>query len=210
MNLIKLSLILAFFCVVSFSAQAQNVKPKFKELILIGYYANAMYERGPHIIDYTIQITGNDTVSYTANNFDHKTHTYGMSDTIYRVPDSLVRELNKIFNGKRALKSHMITNKLKNGDSTYSDHIYFVKYIGANNTSDSFIAVQPFLDDQFSKLIDKVASIPRGKRWSNRKIYHDAEMENMVLDEQKKCDYIPKPEPPRVSKLEVADPGVKH
>jgi hypothetical protein len=205
MNLIKL-----FFIVTSLSffgvANAQNVKPKFKKLIFIGYYANTMSEHGPHIIDYTIQFNENDSVHYTANNFG-RNNVYGMSDTTYTIPDTLMKELNKIFNGKKALRSHMITDKLPNGDTTYAGHIYFITYTSGQNTSDSFIAVQPFLDKELSGLVDKITSIQRARAIIRRKIYKDSSLEARILDYQKTCKYIPHVPPPTVKSLTVASPS---
>jgi len=204
MNLIR-SFLLAIFLLASVvRLHAQNVKPKFKNITFIGYYASAMTNTGPRIMDYSI-IFSNDSVHYTANNFAMKNHEYGMSDTAYRIPDTLTRDLNKISDGKKLLKSHMITNKLKNGDSTYSDHIYFITYDAGKTSPDSFIAVQPFLDKQLSGLIDKITSLPRGKIIMKRKIYHDRALENQVLECQKTCNYIPKPTPPTLKELKVAN-----
>lgn len=204
MNLIKSVAVALFLFAFAISTQAQNIKPKFKNITFIGYYASAMTNTGPRIMDYSI-IFNNDSIHYTANNFAMKNHEYGMSDTAYHIPDTLMRDINKIFDGKKLLKSHMITNKLKNGDSTYSDHIYFITYDAGKTSPDSFIVVQPFLDKQLSGLIDKITSLPRGKIIMKRKIYNDRALENQVLECQKTCNYIPKPTPPTLKELKVAN-----
>jgi hypothetical protein len=111
MNLIKLSflaLCLSFFGV----ANAQNVKPKFKKILCTAYSYDS-YGNGV-IIDRWLEFNGDGTLHYISIEVG-KNH-FGTADTTYSIPDTLMVELNKVFNGKKALKSHMITDTLPGGD----------------------------------------------------------------------------------------------
>jgi len=214
---IKIFLLIAA-AFITCTSGAQQIKSKFKTIILVAYHpmgTGSDRHAAFYAMDYSIRFYANDSLQYTANNFSEVSlkspskFRFGMSDTTYRIPDELNSGINKIFDGKKPLKSHMITDKLPEGSDGYNDPVYFITY-KTDNTTDTFIAVPPFLDKKLKNLLYQIKILPRGKIWILKKIYHDSDLENMVKDFEKTCSYVPAPTPPRVSQLEVADPGVKH
>src|SRR5690349_9785942 len=102
MNLIKLSLLTAVSIgLISFSVQAQNVKPKFKKFLMVSYTS---YEKGSEKLIRIENIREIDSagVLHAVNNLYEKDHdTLSLSgkmlDTSYRVPDRVIQSLNKVF-----------------------------------------------------------------------------------------------------------------
>jgi hypothetical protein len=218
MNKIKIFLVIAATFITCISS-AQQTKPKIKTITLVAYHPIRTGSDGHaafYAMDYSIRFYQNDSLHYTANNYtpikpfeEPKKFRFGMSDTTYRIPEKLTSGINKIFDGKTPLKSHMITDKLPEGSDGYNDLVYFITY-KTYSTTDTFIAVPPFLDKKLKNFLDQINLLPRGKIWILKKIYHDNDLENMVKDFEKTCSYVPAPTPPKVSQLEIADPGVKH
>lgn len=208
----------AFFIVliISISANAQHIKPKFKNLTVVAYSYIVGQTNNRAFLNHSAQFDADDSLRFKSNNFtrvkpgDHRPFKFGMTDTTYVIPDALVAELNKFFSNKKPLKSHMITDKLPNGEEGYDGEIFYISYTNDDGVTDTFIAVPPFLDKKLNDLINQINTLPRGNNWALRKTYRDAVLEEMIEDFQKTCSYVPKPTPPKIMDLRVADPGINH
>jgi len=205
MNLIKLSLILAFFCLVSFSVQAQNVKPKFKKLQFIVYYPDNRTDNKYVWITSLLEIDQQGLLHHLSNfyldNF--------VKDTTYHAPDSLIVKVNDLLNNGKNLESHRIFNKMPR---PLSGPLVFINYTNENNKSDKIIFVDGFVDKDLEKLVINLRHIALPQTKQVGKVYRNKPLEALIFKYHLACKYIPKSndEAPKVNKLEVADPSVKH
>jgi hypothetical protein len=135
MNLVKI-FITSFFLVVCSIANAQKVKPQFKKLTDIIYEIDSTGNTKKIIIKDYFEIDSNGRAHLKSVYYN------GIADTTYRLSDTSISRLNKIFNGSKSLKSYMMTNKLPAGDHFYGP-LEFVSYTSINNTMDNIIVVTP-------------------------------------------------------------------
>jgi len=124
-----------------------------------------------------------------------------MSDTTYRVPDSLIIAFNQTLNGKKKLKQHLTTNKLSPGEH-YAGPFEFITYTDDNGKTDSMVIVMGFLDDELQSIVDKIWHLPFGRIVKQGKVYRNKILEAQVLKSHKECKYAPVIEaPPTVKEL---------
>jgi len=171
--------------------KAQNrVKPQFKNFTYATYEINGSGEdKKVNIID-LIEING--------YNVHRMTKYYkGISDTTYLLPDSLIEGLNSVLNGKRKLKSFMKVNRLPTGHH-YGGNLSFMCYTDLNNFKDNFIVVEPFMDENFLKVLNLISELPAS--YSNVKYTGDGvrntETEKTILKYHNSCKYLPSIESP--------------
>jgi hypothetical protein len=214
MNLIKLSLITAFFSVVAFSVKAQNVKLKYKKIILVTYRSSGKGSREFIRIESYKEINANGVVHDVYNVFDNY---YGdltfkgyMGDTTYKVPDSLVSILNSLFNGRKKLKEHSLNNKTST-IKHFAGPFEFLNYSTENHDDNLVIVTQEFLDQELNDVLDKLFRLPFTGIHIQGKVYRNKALEAKILSYHKACKCAPViEEPPTVMELEAPVPSVKH
>ncbi|HEY9002527.1 MAG TPA: hypothetical protein VIM89_14315 [Mucilaginibacter sp.] len=171
MNLVKLSLLAAFFIAVSFSAQAQNVKQKFKHFTYVDYYLdNSDKNQKFNIIQY-IDINETGFVHLKLKN------NVGILDTVYRLPDTLMIRMNNVFDGNKQLKSLMIKDKYPEG-TYYGGSLHFLKYTDYRNISRNFTMVPPFMDQDFNDLLEDIIFRPSDKA------YKTESLQNKIIESE--------------------------
>ncbi|HTD41514.1 MAG TPA: hypothetical protein VK671_12885 [Mucilaginibacter sp.] len=205
MNLIKFSVIASLFCALSISAQAQNVKPKFKKFILVSYRPSGSGNKQFVRIENYREIDENGILYRSDNSFNDYygdlTYDGRTTDTTYRIPDSLIIALNKVFNGSKKLTEHMITNKLPPG-ANFAGPFEFIAYTANDNTSDNLVIVPSFIDDEIRSLLEKIWRLPHSRIWKAGRVYRNKVIEAQVLKNHKASKYVPEiVEPPRVKEL---------
>jgi len=209
MNLIKLSAVAVILSAFSISAQAQNVKPKFKKFLYVTYGFSESYSGSKIIIaiEDFVEFNADGTLHYVSNRSRH--NVFGLTDTTYKIPDSLMIAFNKVFNGKKKLKSYVVADTLKTRDE--SDwRVYFVDYTANNNTSDNFLVIKQFLDKDIAALLDKILDLPHSNVIQKHKFYHNSSIEAQIIEYQKACKCIPGSSPPTIKQLEIASPPTNH
>jgi len=210
MNLIKLFLILAFFCVVSFSAQAQNVKPEFKKLIYVPYFLQLSGKDTVHYIGEHLEINGDGQAHYTRI---YGNHVAEARDSTYQLPDTLVTKLNKIFNGKSNLESYRIADRLPNG-YVYKGQLIYISFTDMRGKVHQYIDVKPYMSKEFNATL--AATIRIAKNITRKDIVlDDKALVDEIIKTQEDCKYCskieqPSNEPPSVQHLEIANPQNKH
>jgi hypothetical protein len=205
MNLIRLFLIVAFFSVFSFSVQAQNVKPKYKKIILVTYRPSGTGSREFIRIESYAEINENGIVHDVYNVFEDY---YGdltfkgyMGDTTYKIPDSLVTILNKVFNGSKKLKQHNINSKTDPIEH-FAGPFEFLSYSTANANDNLVIVTQEFLDQELNGALDKLFRLPFASIHVQGKVYRNKSLEARILLYHKACKCAPViEEPPTVKEL---------
>jgi len=214
MNLIKLSLIAAFFSVVSFSTQAQSVKPKFKKIVLVTYRTSGTGNKESVRIESYIEINENGTVHNVYNVFENN---YGplslkgyMGDTIYKVPDSLRVVLNNFFNGKKKLKQYSLnykTDTIKH----FAGPFEFLDYSTGTAEDKLVIVIQQYLSPELNDVLDKLFRLPFTGIHIQGKVYRNKALEAKILLNHKACKCTPViEEPPMVMELDAPTSSVKH
>ena len=209
MNLIKLSLVLTFFSVVSFSVQAQNVKPKFKKLIYVPYYLQLSGKDTVHYIGEYLEINENGQAHYIIA----FTSRPEVRDTVYQLPDTLIEKLNKIFNEKSKLDSYRIAEKQPNG-FIYKGRLIFLSFIDLNDKPHYYIDVKPYMSPEFNMVLDAIIHRARHVTYEDMRL-DTKELLNQIIKIQAECKYCSKIEdlsktPPTVQRLDIADPHHKH
>jgi hypothetical protein len=189
MNKIKLLLLVVYPLFASFGI-AQSVKPAFKKFVYV------TYEPSPSgksiVIDYLLEVDEFGTVHYKSKYDD------GIGDTTYKMPDSLITELNKIANGKRKLKSYMTINKLPDGEH-FAGPLEFMSLTADNGISDNFIVVMPFMTQDFIEIMDKVSYLRFPRLIQKGKTMATKTLMAKIINYQNASKYIPKiEEPPTV------------
>jgi len=116
MRFINLCFIL---CLLSFAmlANAQTVKPRFKELTLAVYQPNDSAKALGITMYAYYKINSEGIIHFIFNAFNTASHNFtGITrDTTYRLSDKSITELNKIFNGETTLRSYLVIDQLPHG-----------------------------------------------------------------------------------------------
>jgi hypothetical protein len=178
-----LLLCLSFFCL----SDAQQEKPHFKKFIQVIYEPTASGKS--ILIDYSLEIDESGTVHYKAKYDD------GVGDTTYKISDSLTMELNKLFNGKRKLRSYMDTDKMPEAQH-FAGPLEFISLADENGTVDNFIVVMPFMSKDFADVMDKVSYLRFPRISQKHKAMATPALITEILVCQNKSIYIPKIEQP--------------
>jgi hypothetical protein len=113
MRLINLYFTLCLFAF-AVVANAQTVKPRFKELTLAVYQPNDSAKAlGVTIYTY-YKINSDGIIHFILNDFNTSSHNFTgiTNDTTYRLSDKIITELNKVFNGETPLKSYIVLEQL--------------------------------------------------------------------------------------------------
>jgi hypothetical protein len=204
MTLIKLFL-LTICCLSFISGISQNVKPKFKKFEYIAYRPTVSENKKVARIEDYLSIDNEGNLRYVINRFEGSHYSNlsfkgSMSDTMYRIPDSLIAHLNMVFNGKGKLKDHMITDKMP---GHFAGPLEFITYTSANNQTDNFIVVEAFLDQELKDILDQIWHLPFGKAFKKGEVYRNQHLEGQVIKYQNACKYVPAIEaPPSLKSLD--------
>lgn len=207
MNLIKISVLAAFLCVFSTSIQAQNVKPKFKKIILVTYRPSGTGDKEFIRIENYTEINAVGIVHNVYNAFDDY---YGdltfkgyMGDTTYtyKISDSLIIALNKVFNGSKKLKQHNINSK-KDPTGHFAGPFQFLSYNTENAEDNLVIISQGFLDQELRGVLDKLFRLHFASIHVQGKVYRNKTLEAKILLCHEACKCAPVIEaPPTVKEL---------
>jgi hypothetical protein len=203
MNKIKIFLVIAV-AFITYTSGAQQVKPKFKELKLITYTIEGLGAGQYVVITHILEIDKNG-LAHKLDNFYLDGY---IKDTTYQIPDTLIVRLNKIFNGDLPLERHRITDRMP---GEYEGPPEFISYQAVNKITDNFGFIDSYIDKELNDVVWDMSK-PWPQKRQIGKTYHNKELEAVILKYHLACKYLPQKthEPPRVSSLEIADPGVKH
>jgi hypothetical protein len=138
---------------VSCAVVAQNVKPGFKQFLLVTYRPNDPVNPGKMKIEKSLEINGKGHAELKLN------YTEGIADTTYQLSETLITRLNKIFNGKQELKSYMIKDRFPEG-TTFRGALLYLSYTDDKDVIHNFIVVPPFMSQEFNDLLDQVTLTP--------------------------------------------------
>jgi hypothetical protein len=208
MNLFRLFVIAVCITALSTATQAQQVKPIFKKLVYAVYRPTLSNNKKTVRIQDYLEIDSNGMfrniyIIYKDDYGNHLSYEGRMWDTIYRMPDSIIIKLNKVFNGSKKLADHMVTYKLKEG-ALWAGPFHFLTYTDDNNKMDNLVVVTPsFLDDELADLLNKFWHLPGARVKRNGNIYRNKPFEAEVSKYHYACKYAPQiVEPPKVMLLE--------
>jgi hypothetical protein len=121
--------------------------------------------------------------------------------------------LNKVFKKGRHLEANVVDHKLSNG-SDYKGWLNFISFIDLDGNTRSFIDIKPYMSREFNALVDAITHKASTFIDTGAEIHYKP-LIRQILDCENSCKYCPPIDditknPPRVSKLEVADPAGKH
>jgi len=192
MNPIKLIIAVLFLFLCTIPAIAQNVKPEFKKFMYVVYRPNDSLRKLRFTIEYYIEINNNGTAHFVLNEYNGLSYIGLMKDSTYIVPDTVMIALNKIFNGRRRLDTHVTLDKHRN-DSGFSGPLRYIAYSTKNNTVDHLILSGLVLDDDLLYVLNKLHNwMPFVRTSQKRKVYHDKLIEEEIITYHKACHHIPK------------------
>ena len=136
MNLIKKLLLTTSLFAFAVTANAQNVKPKFKEITLVGYRPNDSTKKLAVTINIYYHINADGIIHIIMNEMNGLNYTGFVRDTTYKLADEVISTLNKIFNGERKLSSYMVEAKPTKGTSLRVPAI-FMGYVAVNGAAEA-------------------------------------------------------------------------
>lgn len=203
MNLIKKLLLTTSLFAFAVTANAQNVKPKFKEITLVGYRPNDSTKNLAVTINIYYHINADGIIHIIMNEMNGLNYTGFVRDTTYKLADEVISALNKIFNGERKLSSYMVEAKPTKGTSLRVPAI-FTSYVAVNGAADQMVLSQDFFCCDMNTALNRI--IFARQAWVERNIgvYHDNALEARILKEHLSCKCIPAVEaPPTVKHLEI-------
>ena len=189
-------------------ANAQTVKPKFKELTLAFYQPNDSAKTLGITMYAYYKINSDGIIHFIFNEFNTASHNFtGITrDTSYQLSDKMIIELNKIFNGEKNLRSYMVIDKLPKG-VIISGPGNFITYKTDNGKTDNLIFSQSFFGANVNLVLNRIFFAQLARTTHSGKIYHDRALEAQIIKYHKACNCIPKTEePPTVKELPV---GIK-
>jgi hypothetical protein len=189
------------------TANAQMVKPLFKELTLAVYIPNDSTNNLAVTINMYFHVNSEGTIHIIMNQMDptnyvgKPTKYTGFTwDTTYRLVDSTISKLNRIFNGHKSLSAYRIRPKLTTGTSLLRPGT-FISYVTPSGATDKIV----FGNDAFGRDMNSTLSIiyfARGARIrQSTGVYHDRALEAEILKDHLACNCIPAVDAP---------PTVKH
>lgn len=212
MNLIKLSLSLVFFSVVSFSVQAQNVKPAFKKFVFVTYRASDVGNKKVIRPEAIIKV-GSDGIMHRISNtyFDNSANLSFtgilVADTTYQVPDSLMSKLNRVFEDKSNLVQPTEFRKLHKKQSYYGPYM-FISFIDNDRSTHNLIIADLFdRNIEFRNILIKFLYEHSKMNRGNEPVMRDKQLEATILKYHDECKNLPQLQ---FENLEIADPLIKH
>jgi len=164
-------------------ANAQSVKPAFKKLWFASYETAKPGKVKAVAVKDLIEITETGAVHFRTVYYN------GVADTTYQLAEDLIIKLNKIFNGDKKLESRMVANRLKPGEH-YAGNLSLISYVDHKDKIDNFIYVEPFMNDQFNDLMQKLPILPSKVSYKGQ-IIEDKAIENQIIESNNVCTYLP-------------------
>ena len=212
MNLIKLLPIAIFFSVVSFSVQAQNVKPEFKKFVFVTYRASDIGNKKVLRPETIMEVNGEGTMHRFSNTyFDNSANLSFtgvlVADTTYQVPDSLISKLNKVSEDKTNLIQPTEFRK-SHKKQDYHGPYMFISLSDNNGGIHNLIIADLFdINIEFRKILIKFLYERSKMNRGNEPIIRDQQLEATILKYHGNCKNLPQLQ---FINLEVADPLIKH
>jgi|GEM_PF-3741248 len=210
MNLIKklflITSIFAFFV----TANAQNIKPQFKELTVAIYIPNDSAKRLAVTINIFYHIDADGLIQIIMNKMDPLNYhgkptkyTGLVRDTTYKLADDVISKLNAVFNGERKLSSYMVKPKPTKGTSLLVPAT-FISYVALNGATDKMVFADDFFDSDMNMVLNKIIFARKARSEKNIGVYHNKALEAEILKDHLACKCIPAVEaPPTVKNLVI-------
>ncbi len=212
MNLIRLPLVAAFFSIISFSSQAQNVKPEFKKFVYVTYQASDIGNKKVIRPEAIMEMNDEGTMHRFSNTyFDNSANLSFtgilVADTTYQVSDSLMSKLNKVFEDKTNLIQPTEFRKSHKKQDYHGPYI-FISFTDNNGGIHNLIIADFFdINIEFRKILIKFLYERAKTNRGNEPIIRDKQLEAMILKYHSNCKNLPQLQ---FINLEVADPLIKH
>jgi len=188
---------LFFACILMFvlgKASAQSAKPSFKELTYISYHTDVIKGVTHIAIEDYLHINSTGTVRYIMNVYDGNAYLGKESDTTYKLNDTTVYTLNKVFNGKTSLKSHLATTTL--GHAHYAGSYECIIYTDLAGKTDHLLFIASLLDPQLYRVVNDVIDHMPFAYSRSKAPYRNLQVESKLAEWYKTCNYMPKIEAP--------------
>jgi|GEM_PF-1000758 len=213
MNLIKQSLLIAFIDLVSFSVQAQNVKPAFKKFVYVTYSASSISNKKTIRPEVIMELNSEGIMHRFFNiYFDNSANLsfYGAilgGDTTYRVSDSLISKLNKIFEKKTNLIQPTEFRKSHKKEDYHGPYM-FISFTDNNGGIHNLIIADLFdINIEFRNILINFLYERSKMNRGNEPLVRDGELEVTILKYHSTCKNLPQL---KFINLEVKDPLIKH
>ncbi|RWY46254.1 hypothetical protein [Mucilaginibacter gilvus] len=170
----------------SFSARAQNVKPAFASFLYITYDYDEATKKAD--IREIMEISSNGLLHL----LDKLPN--GIIETNYPLADTSIAKLNKFFNGKKPLKSYMVTDHI---DPRFhrANPLEYISYTDLKGNTYPFTLVNEFMAQGFRDAVNQLWKMPSKIAYKGRTLNTPALLKQ-ILDTQKKAGYVPKIEDP--------------
>ncbi len=210
----KIRLLLFVICLFfAGAAIAQNVKPEFKKFLYVIYRPSGTGSNKFVRIETAMEINSDGIMHRKFNIYYDYSGNLSFTgvlggDTTYRVPDSLILKLNKIFADSKNLKQQTEFKKLSNNAHFYGPY----EFISCTNSQgDVYNLVTADMYNKNIEFRDVLRKLLRMRSRVNRNsgsIFRDPELEATILKYHNACKNLPESED--LGSLQVADPGVNH
>jgi hypothetical protein len=214
MNLIKLSLIAVFFNVVSFSAQAQNVKPKFKKFVYVTYRTSDTGNKKTIRPEVIMELNSEGILHRFFNIYFDNSANLSLNnailggDTIYRVSDSLISKLNKVFEYKPNLVQPTEFRNQHKKQEYYGPYM-FISFTDSNGSNHNLVIADLFdVNVEFRKILVNFLHERSKMNRGNEPLVRDGELEETILKYHSNCKNLPQLK--FINNLEVKDPLIKN
>jgi hypothetical protein len=213
MNLIRLSFIAVILCAFSISTQAQSVKPAFKKFVYVTYLASSIGNKKtirPEVImelnsEGFIHRFFNIYFDNSANLSFYKAILGG--DTTYRVSDSLISKLNKIFEEKTNLIQPKEFRKSHKREDYHGPYM-FISLTDNNGGIHNLIIADLFdINIEFRNILINFLYERSKMNRGNEPLVRDGELEVTILKYHSTCKNLPQL---KFINLEVKDPLIRH
>jgi len=210
MNLIKKLLLVPCIFTVARMADAQNVKPRFKELTVVAYVPNDSTKKLAVTINIYYHINADGIIHIIMNQMDPLNYhgkptkyTGLVRDTTYQLADDVIGNINKIFNGERKLSSYMIRPIRTTGTSLILPAT-FISYVALNGATDKMVFGNDFFGRDMNLTLNEIYFARQARVLRSTGVYHDRALEAEILKDHLACKCIPIAEtPPTVKNLPI-------
>ncbi len=172
-------------CTLSTLVTAQQAKPVFKKLVYATYQSTQSGKDLKIAIKNYLEFDKNGSLHYLRNT------NGGLLDTTYKISNDLMIELNKVFDGKKKLRTHLARSKSPEG-AHFSGPLEFISLTNNHDTTDNFIVVDGFVSENLTHILNKISALPASNVYHVGKVFKNNTFESKIRMAHKACTYLPK------------------
>ncbi|TSD64831.1 hypothetical protein FFF34_013095 [Inquilinus sp. KBS0705] len=114
----------------------------------------------------------------------------GIADTTYQLTESKLKQLNRVFNGAKPLKSFMESTKLPENEH-FAGPLEYVVYTNNLGGEDHLTIVSPFMNNEFNEALEYLGINPSKIKYKGKTIINPG-LARQILSSEKQATYIPK------------------